>query len=171
MEVKRVRSQSRITTVNIASGVIFDDHYVGMRREEPELEISIPSGTSVEKKVHYIKLHSEKVHPKEEKGKQVGWWLGRVEEVHEDYFTTSLEDLHGRISAAEFSKEEITPSDLNLLAPNVRFSYTVTQMDRRSGREYVSKISLSGPAIWTKKDFEKAKESYEKLFPEELFEC
>ena len=87
----------------------------------------------------------------------------------EDYFTASLEDLHGRISTAEFSKKEITPSDLNLLAPNVRFSYTVTQMDRRSGREYVSKISLSGPAIWTKKDFEQAKKSYEKLFPEELF--
>ena len=170
MEVERVRSQSSLATVNSASGDIFDDHYIGIRREEPEQEISIPSRTSVENKVSYIKLHSEKVHPKEEKAKQVGWWLGRVEEVYEDYFTASLEDLHGRISAAEFSKEEITPSDLNLLAPNVRFSYTVTQMDRRSGREYVSKLSLSGPAIWTKKDFEKAKESYEKLFPEELFE-
>ena len=109
-----MRSQSRITTVNSASGDIFDDHYIGIRREEPEREISIPSRTSVENKVSYIKLHSEKVHPKEEKAKQVGWWLGRVEEVHEDYFTASLEDLHGRTSAAEFSKKEITPSDLNL---------------------------------------------------------
>ncbi len=170
MEVMRVRSQSRIATVNSASRVIFDDHYVGMEREEPEMETPIPSRTSAEEKTRYIKLPIEKVRPKEEKAKQVGWWLGRVEEVYEDYFTASLEDLHGRISVAEFSKEEITPSDLNLLAPNVRFSYTVTQMDRRSGREYVSKISLSGPAIWTKKDSGKAKESYEKLFPEELFE-
>jgi hypothetical protein len=170
MEVERVRSQSKIATVNSASEVIFDDHYVGLGREEPELEISSPSITSGEKKAHYIKLHSEKVQPKEYKARQVGWWLGRVEEVYEDYFTASLEDLYGRISVAEFSNEEITPSDLNLVAPNVRFSYTVTQMDRRSGREYVSKISLSGPAMWTKKDSEKAKESYEKLFPEELFE-
>ena len=170
MEVERVRSQSRIATVNSASGDIFDDHYVGIGQEEPELEISITSRTSVERKVRYIELHTERVRPKEEKAKQVGWWLGRVGEVYEDYFIASLEDLHGRISAAEFSKEEITPFDLDLLAPNVRFSYTVTRMDRRSGREYVSKISLSGPAIWTKKDFEKAKESYEKFFPEELFE-
>lgn len=171
MEVERVRSQSRIATVNSASGDMMDDLYVGIRPEEPELGISITSRPSVESETRYIELHTEKVRPKEEKAKQVGWWLGRVEEVYEDYFTASLEDLHGRISAAEFSKEEITPFDLDLLAPNVRFSYTVTRMDRRSGREYVSKISLSGPAIWTKKDFKKAKESYEKLFPEELFEC
>ena len=170
MEVERVRSQSGIATVNSASGDIFDDHYVGIGQEELELEIPITSRTSVERKARYIGLYTEKVRLREEKAKQVGWWLGRVEEVYEDYFTASLEDLHGRISVAEFSKEEITPLDLNLLAPNVRFSYTVTRMDRRSGREYVSKISLSGPAIWTKKDFEKAKESYEKLFPEELFE-
>ena len=92
------------------------------------------------------------------------------EEVYEDYFTVSLEDLKGRLSTAEFDKEEITPSDLNLLAPNVRFSYTVTQMDRRSGREYISRISLNGPAVWTGKDTDRAKELYEEFFPEELFE-
>lgn len=161
-------SQSGVAMVDSASGVIFENHYVSLGQEEPE--ISIPSGTSEEKKVHYLQVYTEDVHPKREKAKQVGWWVGRVEEVYEDYFAASLEDSHGRISVAEFSKEEITPSDLNLLAPNVRFSYTVTRMDRRSGREYVTKISLSGPAIWTKRDSEKAKESYEKLFPEELFE-
>jgi len=156
--------------VNSTSEEIFDDHYVGLEQEESELDFYSPFIPSREKKTHYVKVHFEKVQPKEYKARQIGWWLGRVEEVYEDYFTASLEDLHGRISVAEFSNEEITPSELNLLAPNVRFSYTVTQMDRRSGREYVSKISLSGPAVWTKKDSEKAKESYEKLFPEELFE-
>ena len=145
-----------------------DDYYVGNGQEEPE--ILIPPSTSAERKNRYIDLFSERVHPKQEKAKQAGWWIGRVEEVYEDYFTASLEDLQGRLSTAEFDNEEITPSDLNLLAPNVRFSYTVTQMDRRSGREYVSKISLCGPAVWTGKDSDRAKEFQEELFPEELFE-
>ena len=163
-----MRSQARIKTLNNTSGAMLDDYYVGNGREEPE--ISISSSTSAEKKYPYIDCIFERVRPKQEKAKQVGWWIGRVEEVYEDYFTASLEDLKGRLSTAEFDKEEITPSDLNLLAPNVRFSYTVTQMDRRSGREYISKISLNGPAVWTGKDSDRAKEFYEELFPEELFE-
>ena len=163
-----MRSQARIKTFNNTARAMLDDYYVGNGREEPE--ISISSRTSAERKNRYIDFFSERVSPKQEKAKQVGWWIGRVEEVYEDYFTASLEDLQGRLSTAEFDKEEMTPSDLNLLASNVRFSYTVTQMDRRSGREYVSKISLSGPAVWTEKDSDRAKEFYEELFPEELFD-
>ena len=162
-----MRSQAKIKTFNNTSETMLDDYYVGNGREESE--ISISSSTSVEKKSPYT-FPFPKVHPKQEKAKQVGWWIGRVEEVYEDYFTVSLEDLKGRLSTAEFDKEEITPSDLNLLAPNVRFSYTVTQMDRRSGREYISRISLNGPAVWTGKDTDRAKELYEEFFPEELFE-
>ncbi|MFH1931519.1 MAG: hypothetical protein ABIN18_08035 [Pseudomonadota bacterium] len=161
-------SQARIKTFDNTSEAMLDDYYVGNGREEPESLIS--SRTSAERKDRYIDFFSERVPPKQEKAKQVGWWVGRVEEVYEDYFTASLEDLRGRLSTAEFDKEEITPSDLNLLAPNVRFSYTVTQMDRSSGREYVSMISLSGPAVWTGKDSDRAKESYEELFPGELFD-
>ena len=163
-----MRSQAKIKTFNNTSGTMLDDYYVGNGREEPE--ISISSSTSAEKKYPYIDCIFERVRPKQEKAKQVGWWMGRVEEVYEDYFTVSLEDLKGRLSTADSDKEEITPSDLNLLAPNVRFSYTVTQMDRRSGREYISKISLNGPAVWTGKDTDRAKELYEEFFPEELFE-
>jgi hypothetical protein len=167
MEVKTVGSQARMEAFDATSGEMLDDYYVGKEREKPE--ISISSKTSAERESPYIDLFSERVYPKKEKAKQVGWWLGRVEEVYDDYFTASLEDLHGRQSIAEFGKEEITPSDLNLLLPNVRFSYTVTQMDRPSGREYVSKISLGGPSVWTEKDSDRAKESYEELFPTELF--
>jgi len=170
MEVVRVRSQSNLATVDSASRDIFNEHYFGIRQRDPELELPVPSKTGAEEIFSHIKLTVENVCAKKEKEKQVGWWLGRIGEVHEEYFTATLEDEHGRISIAEFGKEEITPADLNLLAPNGRFSYTVTQMDKRTGREYVSKISLSGPAIWTKKDSERARESYEKLFPEELFE-
>lgn len=163
-----MRSQARIETFDTTSGEVLEDYYVGKAQGQPE--ISISSGTSAERKNLYIDFFSGRVQPKEEKARQVGYWLGRVNEVYADYFTASLEDLKGRKSIAEFGKEEITPSDLNLLVPNVRFSYTVTQMDRRSGREYVSKISLSGPAVWTGEDSERAKESYEELFPNELFE-
>lgn len=162
-----MRSQARMEAFDTTSGDMLDDYYIGKEREQPE--ISISSGTSAERKNPYIDVFSERVRPKEEKAKQVGWWLGRVDEMHKDYFTASLEDLQGRQSIAEFGNEEITPSDQNLLVPNARFSYTVTQMDKRSGREYVSKISLSGLPVWTGKDSDRAKESYEELFPKELF--
>lgn len=170
MEVEKVKSQSEVRAINSASGHIFDHRYVGIRQEELPIDMPDPLGTSGERKARYIRVHTEKVRPKQEKAKQVGWWLGRVEDVYADYFAASLVDKQGRLSVAEFSKEEIDPSDLNLLVPDARFSYTVTRMDRRSGREYVSKISLSGKAIWTKKDSEKAEEAYERLFPEEVFE-
>jgi hypothetical protein len=168
--MKKVKSQAKIARSNSASSDIFDAHYVGLRQDSSEMDKPMSSETIREEEPSYIKLHSERVTPKEYKAKQVGWWLGRVEEVYEDYFTASLEDLHGKKSVAEFSNEEITPTELNLLLSTVRFSYTVTQLDKRSGREYVSKISLSGPSMWTEKDSEKATESYEKLFPEELFD-
>jgi hypothetical protein len=170
MEVRRVKSQTKIIQVDSAFQSPFDTYYVG-RTEEPDLEISSRPRTSTEKaEPRYIRLYGEKVHLSQEKARQVGWWLGRVEHVYEDHFTAVLEDLNGRTSVAEFDKEEITPSELGLLVPNTRFSYTVTLVDKPSGREYVSKLSLSGPAIWTQRDSERAQASYEKIFPEELLD-
>ena len=171
MEVRRVKSQAKKIQADSTSQSLFGTYYVDAKTEEPDLKISIQPRTSTEvAEPRYISFYDEKARLSQEKATQVGWWLGRVEHVYEDYFTAILEDLKGRTSVAEFDKEEITPSDLNLLLPTARFSFTVTQVDRRSGREYVSKISLSGPAIWTERDSERAQESYEKIFPEKLFD-
>ncbi len=166
-------SQARIVKADNTSGSAFDGDgcYVGTEQKEPDHVIPMSTKTSTEvTEPRYIKYQMNSTYRSEVKEKQVGWWLGRVECVYEDYFTAVLEDLKGRTSVAEFDIEEITPSDRNLLVSNARFSYTVTRVDKRSGREYVSKITISGPAIWTERDSERAKESYEKIFPEELFD-
>ena len=164
-------SQAKMVKGENTEGSEFDGYYVDTEQKEPGQAISMSSKTSIEgAEPRYIELQTQATYHSEGKERQVGWWLGRVERVYEDYFTAVMEDLKEMISIAEFDKNEITPSDLNLLVPNARFSYTVTQVDKRSGREYVSKISLSGPAIWTDRDSERAKESYKKTFPEELFD-
>ncbi len=101
---------------------------------------------------------------------QIGWWIGRIEEVHDDYFNASMQDAKGHHSIVEFDINEVTPSEQHLLTPDARFSYRILQVDKFSGREYVSKLSISGPAIWTEYDDQKAKELYQDLFPEELFD-
>ena len=65
-----MRSQAKIKTFNNTSETMLDDYYVGNGREEPE--ISISSSTSAEKKSPYIDCFFERVHPKQEKAKQVG---------------------------------------------------------------------------------------------------
>lgn len=162
-----MRSQSNLAISNSASRSGFDPQYF---QQGPET--GAPSrGTGVDETSPYVvKKPLVEFREKKDEAKQVGWWLGKVGEIHEDYFEATLEDEHGRISIAEFSKEEISPRDLNLLAPDVRFSYTVTRIDKRTGREYVSKISLSGSAIWTERDSKMARESFEELFPEDVFD-
>jgi hypothetical protein len=166
-----VRSQAMTVQLDSTSEHSFDERYVGTKRERPDSEIqsATETGTLQMRGPVYISVGSETAYSREVKEKQVGWWVGRVESVKEDYFTAVLEDLQSRTSIAEFDKEEVTPSDLSLLVPNARFTFTVMQVDKHSGREYISKISLSGPAVWTEKDFERARESYEKLFPAECF--
>lgn len=166
-----MRSQAMTVQLDSTSERSFDECYVGTEKEEPGLQIQTATGSgNLEKHTAgYILFPSEAAHIREVKEKQVGWWVGRVESVKEDYFTAVLEDLQGRTSIAEFDKEEVTPSDLTLLVPNARFTFTVMQVDKPSGREYVSKISFSGPAVWTERDFERATESYKKVFSDELF--
>jgi hypothetical protein len=45
---------------------MFNDYYVDLRPEEEkqELDVSVPSEAREEKKESYIKVHSNKVHPK-----------------------------------------------------------------------------------------------------------
>lgn len=149
----------------------FDERYVGTEGEKPDFQIQpvTKTGTLPKPTPDYFLFQSEATYRRQEKEKQVGWWVGLVESVKENYFTAVLEDLQGRTSIAEFDIEEITPSDVSLLVQNARFTFTVMQVDKHSGREYVSKISLCGPPVWTERDFERARESYEKIFPEELF--
>lgn len=165
-----MRSQALTAKIDSISGSLFDGRYV-----DPEEEIDIKNQTatstgSVKSIVDYFPLPSKMIYASDERARQVGWWIGHVESVYDDYFTATLEDLQGRISVAEFDKEELTPTELSLLVPNCRFTFSVTQVDKHSGREYVSKISLSGQPVWTEIDDEKFKESYEKIFPEELFD-
>lgn len=170
MEVRLVRSQSMTAQIDSASVSLFDRHYVDIDGKESDLESQTATKMSAEKATsRYITFPYKGTYRSKTNEKQVGWWIGHVENVYENHFTAVLEDLQGRTNIAEFDNEEITPSDLNLLVPNGRFTFTVTQVDKHSGREYVSKISLSGPAIWTEKDIEKAKGSYKKIFPDEVF--
>jgi hypothetical protein len=118
----------------------------------------------------YLRIPSPSVYKGDRKEEQVGWWYGRVVDVFEDYFTAVLEDLKGVTSRTEFDKTELAPSDLNLLAPDTKLSYTVTRVDKRSGREYVSKLSLSGEPIWTERDSKRAIKLHEEIFPKELLD-
>jgi len=149
----------------------FDDQYVDAEEKEADLKTSVkPEASSDHCDGQYIPLPYKKPYSNGVKQKQVGWWIGRIESVHKDHFTAVLEDMKGITSVADFDKEELAPSDQNLLFPNTRFSYSVTQVDKRSGREYITKLSISGPAIWTENDAKKANEYREKVFPEELLD-
>lgn len=166
-----MRSQGMTPQLDDTCEQLFDERYVGTvgEKEDTPTQTVMDTGTLHRADTVYIPFPSLAYSRQDVKEKQVGWWVGRVESVKERSFTAVLEDLKGRTSIAEFDKEEITPSDLNLLVPNARFTFTVMQVDKHSGREYVSKISLSGPAVWTERDSERAKESYEEIFPEDLF--
>lgn len=163
-------SEPKMANADDTSRSVLDSFYVSTEQKEQDPAILIPTNTSADiAKSKFIKFSTRGTYHGEIKERQVGWWLGRVDCVSDNYFTTVLEDLKGNISIAEFDKDEITPSELSLLVPNARFTYTVTLVDKRSGREYVSKLSFSGPAIWTEQDSERFKEAYEKVFPDELF--
>ncbi|PQP35637.1 hypothetical protein C6A37_01360 [Desulfobacteraceae bacterium SEEP-SAG9] len=163
-------SQPKITNADDTSGSVLDSYYVQTEQKEQDPANLIPTNTSADvTKPKFINIPTRGTYHSEGKERQVGWWLGRVDCVFDDYFTAVLEDLKANISIAEFDKDEISPSELSLLVPNARFTLTVTQADKRSGREYVSKLSFSGPAIWTEQDSERFIEAYEKVFPDELF--
>lgn len=132
--------------------------------------LTIESRKSEPLKTYYLPIDHSRIISSEVREKQVEWWFGRVDQVFKDYFTAILEDLRGNISIVEFDLEELSPSDLDLLAPGVKFSYSIAQVDKLSGREYVSKISPSGPPIWREKDIEQAKELGDKSFPEDLLD-
>lgn len=136
--------------------------------KEPEDVKQFPEQKALE--TLYLPIESRRSFSSEVYEKQVGWWFGRVEELYEKHFTAIMEDLQGRINTAEFDIEELSPSEIDLLVPGAKFSYSITQSDKRSGREYISKISLSGLPIWREKDSEKARELGDKLFPKELLD-
>jgi len=169
MEIRLMRSQAMTVRSDNTSDNLFNGRYVDPQEKEITPELEAKTKTDTEKAISYIAFPYKATIRSDTKERQVGWWIGHVENVYEDYFTAVLEDLHGRVNIAEFDKEEITPSELTLLVPNARFTFTITQVDKHSGREYVSKTSFSGPAIWTEKDIEKAKDAYNEIFPEELF--
>lgn len=162
-------SQAMTMRIDNTLDNLFNGRYVDTQEKEIAPELEAKTKTDTEKATSYIPFRYKATIRGDIKDRQVGWWIGHVEDVHEDYFTAVLEDLYGRTNIAEFDKEEITPSELTLLVPNARFTFTITQVDKHSGREYVSKTSFSGPAIWTEKDSVKAKDSYNEIFPEKLF--
>lgn len=149
----------------------FDSFYVEPEIEEATRGHKILDESSLEETgLHYLQLTTDALPRGEGEAKQIGWWFGSIENVYEDYFTAVMEDLHGKISAVEFDFKEIREEDHRLVEPNIRFSYSVTQIDNRSGRFFQSKLSLSSPSFWSERDSERAKKSIEELFPGDFFE-
>lgn len=166
-----MNSQVLALAVNSQSRELPENYYDDMTNPYDGITPSDSIKTSINKiEPNYIALNFNRPFIVKTKEKQVGWWVGRIEKVYDDYFTAVLEDLQGRISISEFDLDEITPSELSLIAPDVRLTYTVTQVDKYSGREYISKISINGPPVWTETDTKKFNETYSQIFPEELFE-
>ncbi|OGW05331.1 MAG: hypothetical protein A2889_03205 [Nitrospinae bacterium RIFCSPLOWO2_01_FULL_39_10] len=97
----------------------------------------------------------------------VQWWIGRVEEVKEDYFFASLRDLRGVESIAEIDISSVSEDQLEYVLVGAEFAYYVSRENRREGRRIVSKIEFNTPYLWTEKDQEKTEKLIEELFPEE----
>lgn len=166
-------SQSKRINNGKTAESLWEERYFLYDDSESKIDVKGHADSKAEKNSDepvYIRIPSQGVYSSERKEEQVGWWFGRVEEVFEDRFTAVLEDLKGVVSITDFDKNELTPSDVKLLAPNINFSFTVTRVDKRDGREYVSKISLGGQPIWTERDSERAEELRKEIFPEEIFD-
>jgi hypothetical protein len=167
-----MNSQATKIEINNTEETELDDYYVSDQPKNSIPEASLHSKTGLDenqapKFIEFLIAGHSRSQVVET---QVGWWFGRIERVFDKYFTAVLEDKKGNKSLAEFDKEEVTPGEQNLLTPNAKFSYSITRADKTSGREYVSKISISGPEIWTKNNAESAKQLFKEYFPEKTFD-
>lgn len=101
---------------------------------------------------------------------ELEWWLGRVSEIHANYFTALLEDLNGKLNVVDFENGDVSPNEMNLLSLGAKFTYAITRLDKLDGREYKTKLAFSSKQTWDVKLDERANENANKLFPEYLLD-
>jgi hypothetical protein len=93
-------------------------------------------------------------------------WEGTVIKVNENTFFARLIDLtdrDGPDEEGEFSKDEVSKIDLELLSPGAIFYWTIGYLDRSSGRKRESILRFRRKPIFVKKHFDKAKDEARKL--------
>lgn len=93
-------------------------------------------------------------------------WEGTVVDIEDDYFSARLVDLtnKGPDESAEFSVDEVSPDDLELLERGAIFYWNIGYHNSRSGqRTRSSIIRFRRLPAWIEKDLEKAEKEAEKL--------
>ncbi|MHB8109991.1 MAG: hypothetical protein ACYDHW_08160 [Syntrophorhabdaceae bacterium] len=100
--------------------------------------------------------------------KELGWWLGKVTEIHDDHFVALLEDNNQQESTAEFEMALLDSYNKNKLTIGSRFTYSISILDAPTGRRYSIKLSLSAKRQWLENYRDDFDQYAEKLFPERL---
>lgn len=93
-------------------------------------------------------------------------WEGTVLEVREDLFLARLTDLTEATAdtEAEFSTEEVSPSDRDLLVPGAIFYWRIGYTDKAGGqRERSSIIRFRRMPRWKEEDLKAAEEEASRL--------
>ena len=112
-----------------------------------------------------IKEFSKMIRMKET---ELEWWLGKVTELRNDSFIAVLEDLSGKTNIVEFDKNEIDPRDEDLLLLGAKFTYSISSLDKPTGREYITRLAFSARRTWLKEYASKAKDLADEVLPEDL---
>lgn len=103
------------------------------------------------------------------KERELEWWIGKVTEIYDEYFTAVLEDLDGRTNLVEFEKNAIDPDERDLVFLGSTFTYSISVIDDPiGGREYKTKMAFSSRRKWLKEYEDKANALAEDIFPERL---
>ncbi|MFQ5455359.1 MAG: hypothetical protein ACE5EA_04025 [Nitrospirota bacterium] len=95
------------------------------------------------------------------------WWVGHVNDVYEDYFTATLEDLAGKESIAEFDKNEAAIDDQDKIMEGARFIFHISREDHPGGRKIISQLKFLPLYILKESDLDYFQELAERYFPEE----
>lgn len=99
---------------------------------------------------------------------ELQWWYGKVTEVFDDNFSASVHELNGRMSLVTYDKSLVDPNEIDMLSVGNVFTYAISMIDKPTGREYSTRLSLSSKKTWHKEDEEKASVIAEDIFPERL---
>ena len=97
----------------------------------------------------------------------IQWWIGKVENVRDDYFVAKLRDLQGIESIAELDISSISEDQKKYVTEGSEFAYYVNRENHRGTIKTVSAVEFNMPYLWTEESERKAKKLMEELFPEQ----
>jgi len=109
-------------------------------------------------------------HPSSKKECELGWWLGKVIEIHDDYFVASVEDKNGKKGISEFEKNVVSQNEMHNLVLGAIFTYSISFIDQPTGRRYNSRFSLSAQRKWLESYKGEAEKLAEAVFPKRLLD-